>query len=74
MLPRRVGACWLEGLGIDLQTVAVVSHWVFLKHLFAPYSHHVKFREPFGNCEMRFAALVPASHPEQQHMKEHDEL
>jgi len=36
--------------------IAVVSHWVFLTHLFRPFAH-AEFEQPFGNAEARLATL-----------------
>jgi broad specificity phosphatase PhoE len=41
--------------------IAVVSHWVFLQHLFRPFSHHPEFEERFGNAELRRTTLVRRS-------------
>ena len=38
------------------QGIAVVSHWVFLTHLFQPFAH-AEFRQPFGNAEARLVTL-----------------
>ena len=37
--------------------VAVVTHWCFLTHLFAP-TNDAKLQDSFGNAEMRFASLM----------------
>ena len=37
--------------------VAVVSHWVFLKHLFALYPAFPELAENFRNAELRVAAI-----------------
>ena len=38
--------------------IAVVSHWVFLRHLFALYPEHPALGENFKNAEMRVTALA----------------
>ena len=38
------------------QAIAVVSHWVFLLHLFQPFEH-AEFLQPFGNAEARLVTL-----------------
>ena len=50
---------WLHAC--DESYIAVVTHWVFLSHLFAPFPHPA-LHQPFGNAEMRFATLVPKAH------------
>uniref|UniRef100_A0A7S3JXA2 Phosphoglycerate mutase-like protein n=1 Tax=Aureoumbra lagunensis TaxID=44058 RepID=A0A7S3JXA2_9STRA len=37
--------------------IAVVSHWVFLKHLFALFPEQHDLQEKFGNAEMRTVVL-----------------
>ena len=39
-------------------TIAVVSHWIFLKHLFAWYPEHAEFTANFSNAEERLATLM----------------
>jgi len=44
--------------------IAVVTHWVFLTHLFAPF-RHPQLLQPFDNAEMRFACLVPKTYADE---------
>ena len=44
------------------QGIALVSHWVFLTHLFQPFAH-AEFRQPFGNAEARLVTLFVPRKP-----------
>ena len=37
--------------------IAIVSHWVFMKHLFKIFPHHADLNADFDNAEMRMATL-----------------
>ena len=39
------------------QQIAVVSHWVFLLHLFRPFDQHPELTAKFGNAEARVTTL-----------------
>ena len=49
------------------QHIAVVSHWVFLLHLFRPFTQHPELQSRFGNAEARVTTL-------HRRTAEHDEL
>ena len=50
---------WLHGR--PEQRIAVVSHWVFLRHLLTRFAADASLQENFGNAEMREVALVPTN-------------
>ena len=50
---------WLHGR--PEQRIAVVSHWVFLRHLLTRFAADASLPENFGNAEMREVALVPTN-------------
>ena len=49
------------------QHIAVVSHWVFLLHLFRPFTQYPELQSRFGNAEARVTTL-------HRRTAEHDEL